>query len=112
MSSFPGAIGSPGLPLQGPPGGNEGRATNCFAAEAAEQQNNEVAAKVRKKLEHSLLFSTVEAVFALGEYFVLVLLSPTFAGLLLSFLDNPPSYPRVFRMVLPPLDCYCFWGSS
>lgn len=52
---------------------------------------------MRTKLENSLVFGTVEAVFSVGEYFVLVLLCPTLAGLVLSLLDNPPSYPLVIR---------------
>jgi hypothetical protein len=45
------------------------------------------------------VFGTVEAVFSMAEYFVLVLLCPTIAGLVLSVLDTPPTYPRVLRSV-------------
>jgi hypothetical protein len=53
----------------------------------------------RRKLERSLVFGAVEAVFSLAEYFVLVLLCPTLAGLVLSVLDSPPSYLQVLRSV-------------
>lgn len=56
----------------------------------------------RRKLENSLVFGTVEAVFSMAEYFVLVLLCPTIAGLVLSVLDTPPTYPRVLRSVSLP----------
>lgn len=52
---------------------------------------------MRRRLENSLVFGTVEAVFSMAEYFVLVLLCPTIAGLVLSVLDTPPTYPRVLR---------------
>lgn len=54
------------------------------------------------------MFGTVEAVFSMAEYFVLVLLCPTIAGLVLSVLDTPPTYPRVLRSVslsLPSSSC-------
>jgi hypothetical protein len=61
----------------------------------------------RTKLENSLVFGTVEAVFSVGEYFVLVILCPTLAGLVLSLLDNPPSYPLVVRSVPSPACTAC-----
>lgn len=41
----------------------------------------------------------MEAVFGLGEYFVLMLLCPTVAGLLLSVVDEPPSYMHAVELV-------------